>query len=312
MHAFSMASARMLGQTQRAGVVQIFSLATGELLEESEYEYENACDPLSATSTPSADAIWVQNADEPHKLQRFRAHPPGAISKWRLARLKDSGEVNGFPSARKLTEQYALPEDTTKPNTKDKKEESDEKAELPPPTPTVSSIAAAAASSSLLTGTQASQLVAVANSLGAAAASASGSASASPSKEDDAVDVTVAICTILSRLNADCDLLSQPDAQDVPNSLCLPLAVELSKPTFNNLLELVELLSADFYAPQSTLEQKFGAHTQLRLFAFLVVLRLLQKNISFMVCAAFIFVLCLLCCACAAPSQCLILRCDLL
>jgi hypothetical protein len=127
-------------QTSAVAVAQIFSLQTGELLEEKEYDFEPNI--LSATVTPLTDgsallfflpvfhfvffpflltflsllfsfSVWIHTFDDSQRLQKFNLHPPSSVSKWRISRMKDKSDSNAFPSARKLAERYPLPEMTT-------------------------------------------------------------------------------------------------------------------------------------------------------------------------------------------------------
>ena len=106
-----------------------------------------------------------------------------------------------------------------------------------------------------------------------------------PGKDDakgaqtDEVDINNAAMTILHRLDQDCQLLGSPDAAEAPPSLAVPLAVESSQRTFTSLLDLSETLVRDFYLPQTELDKKYGAHTELRMYALLVCLRVLRANI---------------------------------
>jgi hypothetical protein len=89
-------------------VAQVFSLQTGEMLEEKEYEFEPNI--VAACVTPNSDGVWIQTSDQSQRLQKYNLHPPASVSKWRLARMKDKSDGKAFPSARKLAERYPLPD----------------------------------------------------------------------------------------------------------------------------------------------------------------------------------------------------------
>ena len=68
--------------------------------------------------------------------------------------------------------------------------------------------------------------------------------------DDDRVQLTSAIMSIVARLDNDCKHVSQVNKSQIPASLQYLLAVELSTTTFSTLLSLVEDLAANYYSFQ--------------------------------------------------------------
>ncbi len=102
----------------------------------------------------------------------------------------------------------------------------------------------------------------------------------------------------MNRINDDAAFLNRVNTLSIPANLQYMLAVDLCPDTFVTLLELAEQLSHTYFAAQSPTEAK-AAHarlndpkrvktaeekaTELKLYAFLAVLRLLRINIAHLV-----------------------------
>ncbi|ETO25164.1 hypothetical protein RFI_11981 [Reticulomyxa filosa] len=114
----------------------------------------------------------------------------------------------------------------------------------------------------------------------------------------DEVSATLALSNILVKIDNDCESLQTVDTLDsVPMSLSIPFGVDLTSQTFEALLEITERLADEFYAKnwalpkdalpleKDKLSDDFsdGNLEEVRMLALLTVIRVLRTNITHLV-----------------------------
>jgi len=261
-------------------IFQAFSLETGFLLEECEHMFVKM--PVAGSMAPSWDFLYLaQDQNGAVMFHRYHATPPVSQAAWRAARFKEEKASidTDFPTAKKISGFFPLPalsdgkaaeEENSKKTTgsDDFDECSDDESET--------SMDPVVMKRHVSVGSAAD--------LNSAAANMTATLTDKPS---DLVSPNVVAANILSRLDSECRFVKHVNSSIVPKNLQYLLAVDISKTTFINLLELAEGLTREYFStkadPDPVRDTANSNLHQLRMFALLTCLRLLRINIMHLV-----------------------------
>ncbi|ETO32281.1 vcbs repeat containing protein, partial [Reticulomyxa filosa] len=268
------------------GVAQKFSLDTGLLLDELEYEdfgnVESACFSSNGKHMWLLAGSVATSSSTCHTMQA-----PTTISQWRASRMQQLIEEAQQMTPKKLLKKYALP-GVDALSVRSEKENTINLATIEE---TLDALQNTSASASVSASASAS---AIFNNL------ISSGISSTPSGTvlRDEVSATLALANIIVKLDNDCEALRTVDTlEHVPMSLSIPFGVDLTTQTFESLLEIAERLTEEFYATEWTepkevtpskkdlVSEDFSRDNleEVRMLALLTVLRALRTNITHLV-----------------------------
>lgn len=252
-------------------VYQTFSLDTGVLLAEFEHDY--ATKPLAGIFSPAGDNLYLfQETNGASVMHRYTMSAPTSFAPWRVSRQQHDEDKNPAGRTLKLLkEKYPLPESKTKEGSKGpthKDDDADEDLDI----------------DALIDGTEEKKPLTLSSALDAISTSLGLTHKPEEDLSTNSVTPNVVALTLLTRLDTEARYASHVPSK-VPANFRHVLAVDLNKATFANLLHMIEGLSKEYYQPEPSkkLEDNAAAERELRMFAFVICLRLLRINIAHLV-----------------------------
>lgn len=280
-------SQALFSSPANSGVYQLFSLATGEQLEECP---TSALEPIAASFAPDASELYLfQQVTNTAITHRYRLIPPLVVSNWRAALLdQDNGRMEEKSASLRISDLrvlFPLPSAATALSA-DGREANATKGSVA--SPTGLNLAEDEDYAFLLS--TLNERYDGASPLPLASTPSLSSTAPADTKlphDPDTLGLGATITAIMGRLDEDCNVVSQMQVAKASSNLTFLMAVDMSSSTFEHLLVLLENLSKLYLNP---LENVTGsAHLEpeprqaLLNFVFYTCLRLLRINIEHMV-----------------------------